>query len=90
MRRIIPVIGIIFLLVVSAIIPMVLGQNIRIADKKQIVKDYNFDRYPSPEYYDCYNADEIPDFIEQPNNDMSTDFERSEVEVNYTIITDCR
>jgi hypothetical protein len=29
-------------------------------------------------HYNCYNIDEIPDFIEQPNSDTSTDYNSSD------------
>ena len=42
---------------------MTLGHNVRVTDKEIIVENTNFDRYLLPEFYDCYNVDEIPDHI---------------------------
>ena len=59
------VIGIIILLIITTLVPMVIGNNIRVSDKETIVENIKFDRYLYPEYYDCYNIDEIPGY--KPN-----------------------
>ena len=72
----------IFMFMVSVITPMTVGYNNTTSNKNTKINDYNFDRYLYPEYYDCYNVDEIPDFIEQPNNDKSTDYYSSDSVLN--------
>jgi outer membrane protein assembly factor BamB len=71
-------VGIVVLFIASSVIPMTLGHNVGISEHKTIAEKYSFDRYLYPEYYDCYNIDEIPDFIEQPNSDTSTDYYSSD------------
>jgi outer membrane protein assembly factor BamB len=78
----IPTIGIVSLFIVSSVTPMVIGYPVKTYNKEQKVQEYTFNRYLYPEFYDCYNADEIPDFIEQPNNDISIDYENRESIVN--------
>jgi len=65
------VIGIIFLFVFSAVSPIVFGYNIITSNKETKTKDDNFDRYLYPEYYDCYNVDEIPSSVDLPNQEFS-------------------
>jgi len=55
---------------------MTFGYNVEVSDKETIAEDYKFDRLYS-EFYDCYNIDEIPDFIEPHNRDVSVDDENS-------------
>ena len=38
---------------------MVVGYNVRTSTVEQIIKEYNFNRHLYPEFYDCYNVDEI-------------------------------
>jgi outer membrane protein assembly factor BamB len=54
---------------------MAIGYKVETSKKEPIVEEYTFDRHLYPEFYDCYNADEIPDFINQPDNHVSDDGE---------------
>ena len=74
------VIGILLLFIISAITPMTLGHNVRVTDKEEIVENYN--RYLYPEFYDCYNASEIPKFVDNQNTDESQDDGGSKSEVS--------
>ncbi len=48
-----------------------------IVSKEQVdIEDYS--RYLYPEYYDCFNVNEIPDYIEQCSMDEFQDYEISE------------
>jgi len=40
---------------------MVIGYDISIYDDEMLSDKYDFDRYLYPEFYDCYDLDEIPD-----------------------------
>ena len=57
--KMILVIGIITLFIVSTITPMVIGYNVKASNREMIIEDYDYDRYLLPEFYDCYNIDEI-------------------------------
>ena len=48
-------VGLILLFIVSIVVPMTLGYNVRTSEHKTID---NFNRYLYPEYYDCYTASE--------------------------------
>ncbi len=62
---------------------MVFGYNARKTEEK-IVEDYTFDRYLYPEFYDCYNIDEISDSVRPYiyNDDVVQDIPTSENVVN--------
>ena len=81
MNRNILAIGIIILFILSALAPITFGSNVDNPKVQQAIENYKFDRYLYPEYYGCYNSDETTDFIELANNDISTYYESSEVEV---------
>jgi outer membrane protein assembly factor BamB len=72
------VLTLIFSFLASVITPMTVGNNNTTSDKDTNTNDYNFDRYLYPEYYDCYNVDEIHDFIEQPKSDKNIDYSSSD------------
>jgi len=69
------IVGIIALFVVSSFAPMSFGTDIE--STEQSTND-NFDRYMYPEFYDCYNVDEIPDYEEQCSMDDKQDYEIKE------------
>jgi outer membrane protein assembly factor BamB len=71
MQKNIFTIGVLFFLTVSAITPMTLEYNNIIFNKVTKINDYNYDRYLFPEYYNCYNVDEIPKSLNQPNREIS-------------------
>ena len=70
MRRSIFVIGIFFLFVISSIAPIVFN-DAKATNKESIVENYSFDRCLYPENYDCYNSNEIPSSLNQPNQEFS-------------------
>jgi len=70
MRRNIFAIGIFFLFVISSISPIVFN-NVKATDKEIDIENYNFDRYLYPEYYDCYNVDEIPSSVDLSYREFS-------------------
>ena len=49
---------------------MVVSHNIGTLTDKQIAQEYTFERYLYPEFYDSYNDDETPEYIEQSNDDI--------------------
>jgi outer membrane protein assembly factor BamB len=65
-------IGIITLFFLSSIIPIVIGKNIRLTYKEQIVTDLNI--HNSSKFYNCYNVDEIPRDIKQTFDDKSKEY----------------
>ena len=71
MRRTIFAIGVTLLFVISVVTPIVFGYDITISDKETKINDCNFDRYFYPEYYDCYNVDELPSSVNQPYREIS-------------------
>jgi len=73
MEKTIFAIGIIFFVILSVITPMTFGNNVITADDELLAKNYNYDGVFLPEFYDCYNINELPDFIEYQNYDESTD-----------------
>ena len=77
MNKNILAIGIIILFFLSALAPITFGSNVTNSKEQPAIEDYKFDRYLYPEYYDCYNTDEIPDYIEYQNTDVSIDDENS-------------
>ena len=74
MKKNILAIGIIILFILSALTSMVIGCNIETFKKNLIVENIDFDGYLYPEFYDCYNVNEIPNFIENHSTDLSTDY----------------
>jgi hypothetical protein len=72
MRRNILAIGIFLLFVISSITPIIFN-NVKATDKEIDIENYNFDRYLLPEYYDCYNVDELPSSVNQPYREISSD-----------------
>jgi len=60
--------GIIFLFLFSAFAPMSFGTDI---DSKEQSTTDNFDRYMYPEFYDCYNVNEIPSSVNIPYREFS-------------------
>jgi outer membrane protein assembly factor BamB len=59
MKKHLLVVGIIFLFLVSAFVPISTGFIVKTSDDQIIVEDYN--RHIYPEYYDVYSVDEIPE-----------------------------
>jgi len=49
---------------------MVIGNNVRTTDNEMLVKNYNYDRCLLPEFYDCYDIDEISDHVTHRNSSV--------------------
>ena len=75
MNKNILTIGITILFLGVVVTPMTLGYNDRVSESKMLTEDYQFNRYLYPEYYDCYNTDEIDDYVEYQDIDVSIDYE---------------
>ena len=73
MKKHIIICCIILLLLTSSFIGV--SKQIENNKEKSIIENYN--KYLYPEYYDCYNVDEILDFIKYQNTDVSLDNENS-------------
>ena len=55
---------------------MVIGYNFNISNNDILIESNRFDRYLSPENYDCNSIDEINDSIEYKNTDISKNFNK--------------
>lgn len=78
MKKDILTIIVIILFIISALIPIVIGSNIKTYKDKITVMDYFLNKPIYTNLYDYYNADEIPEFIKQPINSIYNDFCSSE------------
>jgi len=76
-KKVILIVSIIFLLVLSSIIPVTFGFNVKRSNEDFSGCNYYFDRHLYLKYFDCYNVDEIPSFIEQPYDDTSEEHDSS-------------
>jgi len=67
-------IGTIVLLFSSIVVPITIGNNVRISNSRVLAEKLKFGKYNLPEFLECYNIDEIPDsekynFREHLDND---------------------
>ena len=67
-------IGIITLFILSALTPIAFGYDVKLSNKEVLVDSYNFDRYLYPEYYDCYNIDEVCEYVPTPDFRARTNY----------------
>jgi outer membrane protein assembly factor BamB len=82
MKKHLLIISILILLISSTLVPISIGNNTNKSKEQLTIENFNFDRYLYPEYYDCYNNDEISSFIEYQNYDVSANYEDIESEKN--------
>ncbi|MCK4365293.1 MAG: PQQ-binding-like beta-propeller repeat protein [Thermoplasmatales archaeon] len=80
MNKNILAIGITILFTLSVVSPIVFGYNVRTSNEESMVVNDSFDIYMYPEFYDCYNTDEIPESIEPIifENEVNLDIPKTE------------
>lgn len=67
-------ISIIALFMVSSFAQMTFGYSPEVSNKELIVENYNYDRYLLPEFYDCYDIDEISDYVAHRTSPVLSNF----------------
>ena len=75
-KKIFLIVSIIFLLVLSSIIPVTVGFNVKRSNEDFSDENYNFNRQLYTKNLDCYNADELPNLTRQPYDNISEEHNR--------------